>query len=486
MTEDEKNEKILASIKEIFISLTEKEPTPDEEIDAREQLILLFNSFIDNFSFPKQKDLIEVIKDKLEKWDTLEDWFTETSIPDDIKLLLNSPDLEGVDQESKLTEIKDVQIQDEEINESDKLSQNSSHFDVNEIVSEVSQRFKGEIDSLKDTIDGLKKELEKKSETLNKISKKKVKKITPNKTSKLAPPIIKIPVIKKMKFSSESQIDESIPPILPKKEQEASLMEEDKVSIKKAERKDFTPIPAKPEGMIVKNNRELTPIPVNTVKKKPEITTEVIEVSKDMPIITEKKKLTPIISEKSSKPTEVDEKSEINKLKPFSVDPPKIRSMSVEEVETESIKTSGSDLFNVLSQVGDKQQDVPKKEKEKETPKFTEKKEIKPIETKKAESSEKPLISSFVEFNQEKPTSLTAPEEKTEDLPVDKDDLYQELIALEGKRYAVEKGYKELEASFNKGSISEMQYKQKNDEIKTKMLKITNRITTIRRLISSL
>ncbi|HUX98515.1 MAG TPA: hypothetical protein VMV49_03060, partial [Candidatus Deferrimicrobium sp.] len=59
-------------------------------------------------------------------------------------------------------------------------------------------------------------------------------------------------------------------------------------------------------------------------------------------------------------------------------------------------------------------------------------------------------------------------------------------IALEGKRYAVEKGYKELEASYNKGSIADIQYKQKNDEIKTKMLQITGRITTIRRLISSL
>ncbi|MCJ7648997.1 MAG: hypothetical protein MUP85_10315 [Candidatus Lokiarchaeota archaeon] len=134
MTEEEKFEETLASIKEIFFSLTEKEPTPDEEIDAREQLIILFNGLTDYLSFPEQKDLIEVIKDKLEKWDTLDFWFTETTIPDDIKLFLNFSELKGVDQKSELTEIKDLQIKDAQIKESGELSQVSSNLDVNDIV----------------------------------------------------------------------------------------------------------------------------------------------------------------------------------------------------------------------------------------------------------------------------------------------------------------------------------------------------------------
>ena len=485
MTEEEKFEETLASIREIFVSLTEKEPTPDEEIDAREQLIILFNDLTDNLSFPEQKDLIEVIKDKLEKWDTLDFWFTETTIPDDIKQFLNFSDLKDIDQKSELTEIKDLQIKDAQIKEPGELSQVSSNLDVNDIVSEVSQRFKGEIDSLKDTIDGLKKALDEKSETLNKISQKKVQKITPRKTSRLAPPVIKIPVIKKMKFPSESQIDLSIPQILPKEEQKDSAIEEVKISLKKAEVKKFTPIPAKPEGMIVRNNKELTPIPINKVKKKPEITTAVIEETKDVPIITEKRKITPIVSEMYSKPTEVAENLEEKKIQPFSVDPPKIRSMSVEEVETESIKSSGKDLFDVLSHVGKNQQIIAKKENE--YPKIMEKKEVKPIiEIKEMKASEQPQINSFIAFGKENTEDLPVHRDNTEDLPVDKDDLYQELIALEGKRYAVEKGYKELEASYNKGSIADSQYKQKNDEKKTKMLQITGRITTIRRLISSL
>ncbi|MHA1192795.1 MAG: hypothetical protein ACTSP9_10930 [Promethearchaeota archaeon] len=488
MTEEEKFEETLASIKEIFFSLTEKEPTPDEEIDAREQLIILFNGLTSYLSFPEQKDLIDVIKDKLEKWDTLDFWFTETTIPDDIKVFLNFPDLPDVDQTSELTEIKDTQKKNTQIKESGELSQTSSDLDVNDIVSEVSQRFKGEIDSLKDTINGLKKELDKKSETLNKISqKKKVQKITPKKTSRLAPPVIKIPVIKKFKFPSESQIDESIPPILPKEEQIASAMEEVKIPPKKIEVNNFTPIPVKPEGMIVRNNKDLTPIPINkAIKKKPEITTTVIEETNDLPTITEKRNLIPIVSEIYSEPPEVVEKTEDKKIQPFSVDPPKIRSMSIEEEETDSIKSSGSDLFNVLSQVGDKQQVVPKKEQEPLIITETFLEEVKPIEVKETKDFDKPQINSFVDFGKDNTENIPSQRENSEDLPVDKEDLYQELIALEGKRYAVEKGYKELEASYNKGSISDLHYKQKNDEIKTKMLQITARITTIRRLISSL
>ena len=482
MTEDEQFEEILASIKEIFLALTEREPTPDEEIDARERLILLFNGLPEFLSSPEQKDLIELIKDKLEKWDTLDSWFTETTIPDDIKLFLNFHDLTDVDQTSELIEINGTQVE-----ESSELSQASSKLDVNNIVSEVSQRFKGEIDSLKDTIDGLKKELDKKSETISRISQKKeVQKITPRKTSRLAPPIIKIPVIKKIIFPPESQKDLFIPPILPREEQQVSVIEEIQIPLKKAEIKNLTPIPIKPEGLIDRNviDNDLTPIPINKVQKKPGITTAVIEETKDVPIITEKRKIIPIVSEIYSESPEVVEKIEDKNIQPFSVDPPKIRSMSVEEVETESIKSSGKDLFDVLSHVGETQRVVSKKEKP--SPKITEKKEVKPIEIKEIKNSEQPQINSFVNFGKETTKDLPVPEESTENLPVDKDDLYQELIALEGKRYAVEKSYKELEASYNKGSIADTQYKQKNDEIKTKMLQITGRITTIRRLISSL
>ncbi|MBY9005037.1 MAG: hypothetical protein KGD73_13755, partial [Candidatus Lokiarchaeota archaeon] len=110
-------------------------------------------------------------------------------------------------------------------------------------------------------------------------------------------------------------------------EQQLSVIEEVKIP-KKIKNENFTPIPEKPEGMTVRNNKDLTPIPINKVKKKPEITTAVIEETMDIPIITEKRKITPIVSEITSTPPEVVEKTEDKIIKPFSVDPPKIRSMN--------------------------------------------------------------------------------------------------------------------------------------------------------------
>jgi len=68
----------------------------------------------------------------------------------------------------------------------------------------------------------------------------------------------------------------------------------------------------------------------------------------------------------------------------------------------------------------------------------------------------------------------------------DKDTLYQELIALEGKRYSLERSFKDLEKGFNKGSLSNAEFKSQNNDLKAKMSEITSRINKIRRLISSL
>ena len=100
---------------------------------------------------------------------------------------------------------------------------------------------------------------------------------------------------------------------------------------------------------------------------------------------------------------------------------------------------------------------------------------------------EKAQVNPFIEFNVKSSLNNNGESAKnSESLPDDKDTLYQELIALEGKRYAIEKRYKELETSFNRGSISDLQFKRSTEEINTKMQEITTRINTIRSLISRL
>ncbi|MHA1706038.1 MAG: hypothetical protein ACTSUX_08130, partial [Promethearchaeota archaeon] len=76
--------------------------------------------------------------------------------------------------------------------------------------------------------------------------------------------------------------------------------------------------------------------------------------------------------------------------------------------------------------------------------------------------------------------------EMGEDLPLDKDSLYQELIALEGKRYSMEKSFKELERSYDKGSISAAQYRSQSEKLRIQLKQISDKINKIRRLISTL
>jgi len=170
---------------------------------------------------------------------------------------------------------------------------------------------------------------------------------------------------------------------------------------------------------------------------------------------------------------------------PFVAKKPKITSVSVEEIETESVESSGTELFNVLSSVGSTSSEkslektdsinlVPEKEKDKE---------------KKVEVKSESFATPFVGFETPK-TKINQIEEPSfpqlEELPTDKDRLYQELIALEGKRYSLEKNYKELEASYATGIVDDIDYKLESDNLSQKLNDITSRINKIRRIISSL
>jgi hypothetical protein len=151
--------------------------------------------------------------------------------------------------------------------------------------------------------------------------------------------------------------------------------------------------------------------------------------------------------------------------------------MKIEEIETGSIKSSTTDLFNVFSSVGEKFSEPKEKKAEVKEPKMS-------LNNEKGETSQ---ATPFINFNQTKQDikerETTIPEEV---LPTDKDSLYQELIALEGKRYSLEKDFKELDAKYQKGSIADIQYKNESIVLKNKLNDITSRINKIRRIIASL
>ena len=480
MSEGEKKKGILGEIKEIFLFLTEGEPSPDDEIDARELMIGKFRELLEDGLIPEQKDRINKILKKLEEWDTLDLWFLETSIPGDIEQLLNL---------STKTPIRAQEISKIAPSLEEEMKREKSDIDISEIVDKVSQQFKGEIDVLKDTIENLKKEIDKKDEVMKEIShKKKVQKIIPKKNVKLPPPMIKIPIIKKTIPKTE-EVEDSIPSIPPEPPVKIKVPT---LNTSRQNLKPLTPIPSKPIELEKReeNVNLLTPIPVKKLEsknKKPEITTTVIEESKDKPLISEKVKVTTVIEEKEE--NVISDYKPDKKKEAFFVEKPRISSVRIEEAETGSIKSSSLDLFDVLSSVGE---DIRPKSELKSKQILEERKKensiipiIKEFDARK--SSEKTQLATFIDFNNKNESIKTEQsQEPSNELPNDKDTLYQELIALEGKRYAMEKKFKELEASYNKGTISDVQFKSSNDEIKDKMLEITTRINTIRRLISSL
>jgi len=151
--------------------------------------------------------------------------------------------------------------------------------------------------------------------------------------------------------------------------------------------------------------------------------------------------------------------------------------MKIEEIETGSIKSSTTDLFNVFSSVGEKTSESKEKKAEVKEPKMN-------LNNEKGETSQ---VTPFINFNQSKrgtkESKITVPEQE---LPTDKDSLYQELIALEGKRYSLEKEFKELDTKYQKGSIADIQYKNESVVLKNKLNDITSRINKIRRIIASL
>ncbi|MFX0105667.1 MAG: coiled-coil domain-containing protein, partial [Candidatus Hodarchaeota archaeon] len=192
MSEEEKFESLIQEIKEIYLFLTQQEPTPDDEIEAREKLIKKIESLktVNSHHVEFYIDLLNVTLSELDKWDTLELWFTESELPEYVRKIISITE--------EIPEIQAGIEYKEPITTELRKDLEKASLDIDKIVGKVSEQFKGEIDDLKSEIDSLKLELEKKDETLKKVSQMKVvKKITPKKDVKLPPPKIKIPVIRR-------------------------------------------------------------------------------------------------------------------------------------------------------------------------------------------------------------------------------------------------------------------------------------------------
>ena len=545
MSEEEKFRNIIQEIKEIYLDLTEGEPDPDDEISARTILTEKIRELqsLDALQASVNTNLFEVVLTKLENWDTLELWFTESDLPDDFKKIIDIPDElseEDISKQPEMTSSEEPQI----VSDTGKI-------DIKEIVDQVSDRFMGEIDNLKQKVENLKHEIEEKDETLRNLSPTRViKTIKPKKDVLLPPPKIKIPnigrpakppqingkirkddILSQAKFEIkpieeiQAKIEDELKTLKPSSDVEEIPKEtEEKVGetksvldlldeleptqdISKSEliqgrKKQEQTLSKSKEQMsildILDEQDTMTPPPKLEVEikkhesqRKPLIRTEVIEeelseqttISPPPKLETNEKK-----DDKPRRPSIRTEVSVVDDLPanylspiPF-VDSP---SVIIEEIEMKSIKSSGTDLFHVFGSIGSepvKKQSVPTTE----FPSLPPTKEKKKIETKENQNEKK--ISSFVEFGSNE-QSTKATEDSisySSELPTDKDSLYQELIALEGKRYSLEKTFKEVEKSYGDGSIGDSELNTSSEDLKDKLDQITSRINRIRRVIATM
>ena len=309
MSEEEKFESIIQEIKEIYLFLTQQEPTPDDEIEAREKLISEIQSLrlVDSLKVGENINLFEETLSKLENWDTLELWFIESELPDYVKKIIGItdevPEIQKVkeDQESPTTKLRE--------------DLETASFDIDTIVDKVSEQFKGEIDDLKHEIDGLKLELEKKDETLKQVSQMKVvRKITPRRDVKLPPPKIKIPVIKKPEKAPQIKAPSKIEVGKPKEKIGLNSIEQVQLKIEKEiERLKAAPKfaqNAKSEQEKISPSEELEPVSKLT---EPKIISEPLKVPESILDILEEsetsqdKTISKMISEIPKKPPSISE-----------------------------------------------------------------------------------------------------------------------------------------------------------------------------------
>ncbi|MFX1532043.1 MAG: hypothetical protein ACFFBC_13080 [Promethearchaeota archaeon] len=499
MSEEEKFSAIIQEIKEIYLSLTQGEPTPDDEIEARTALIEKIQNLkeIDAFPFEAKMPLFEDTLSKLENWDTLELWFTESELPDAIKKVINITE--------ELPVVEEKEQKKEDFRKQAQSDLESVNIDINDIVDQVSDKFKGEIEDLKQKIEYLKHELEVKDETLKQAAPKRViRKITPKKDVKLPPPKIKIPAVKKPDVIHQIKVPNKVEVEKPKEKIGVKSMEEVQAKLEKAIEKlsPTPPIEKKPKiyeemqdeaKSVLSFLEELEPSPSYTKIKSnadfPKESTSILDILDEQetaPNIVEdvagRSKKSPIITEVSL----VEEEPKDQKAAtPFIPKKPKVTAVNVEEIETEEIKSSGKELFNVFFSFGDKPVEKTSTTVELPSLESTTEKKKKDVKKKKKEMN----AMSFVDFGSDEPEIGIQEQSSSissEELPRDKDTLYQELIALEGKRYSLEKTFKEIEKSYNMGSIDDFEYKTQGEDLKKKLEDITSRINRIRRIIASM
>ncbi|MCP4760626.1 MAG: hypothetical protein GY870_02520 [archaeon] len=535
----------LDKLEEIY-NLLLGEPDPDEEEEAQQQLVKLFQSLINNSGQNADfKPLLEETFNIIQKWDTLEHWFKEVpNLSENIGKILGKPEIEEKAEVLEKTESeKDEDIEKPIISDDQLNAINSSKEDIDssELTEELKLKLSLEItdaiiaatenlptevniDNIAKTVSGevtksfykkhnieFKEEKEKKGisredvmlDVLQKsveISKKTQKKKSLSNKPKLQAPKVIIPkVTKPMKR------------IIPKKEEEEII-------------EPFSEVPEPPSKTIsIPQPKKIGGAEkqiISTPPKKPKITIK-SETKKEPPVIKPEK-----IKQKPSKPQiviksvgSVQQGKNITVRAPVKKEKAQIKSVKQSSFTPAPDKPTAPKISGAKPKISNVSAQSVKVETKKNTPSPTGTKIVKPMNVP-VNSSKNTLFEAFSKPLENKDQKKTQNQSRiggikavsisgesidsfgTSKIPsknnqtfipdespskkLSKDDLYQELIAMEGKKYAVERARKEVRIKHEKGEISAIDYRSSNERNKMDLEHISKKINEIRDRIQAL
>ncbi len=544
MNDDFRN--AIKRLRDIYNYLTEGEPSPDEEEESQKEMITLLESLIMHIPPENMDENLELLKRTLglaKEWDTLEYWFSELpELTTNIRLILNrflirhaEPEIKESHEQTTIPQENDIpdELSGQLAAALERAMKNlPPDADVTKVIqsvtSQVTEAYKeastgqpqkiglGGIpitnvekeetstgsspqsqsntthspDSMTSTAARVKI---RKEDIMKSVLEQVKNKINEDEPQKLPAPKIIIPKVIKPKQKIMPYSEESLEPT----QNDLKQQELDAIPLIKPQDKPKQP----PKLKISAFKREKFPqdkpdIEVKTetqqpvrpkIVVKPKIKTKVEEIGQSM--------ITPIPKPPAESKSEP--KIEPETPKPPVSKKPKIKlhakpvSKQKEGVVQEKFDNKSAIQFNVVKPseptVKDTQIDLF------ET--FTKQEKKEKRRRSKKKSNKLPMIESESTNEQEsydsngKSNSMNGIEFPQESIPyekMDKTQLYQELIALEGKKYAIEKSRSDYRSKHEKGLISDGNYAAQLDRFKFDLNYISKKINEIRQRIQSI
>ncbi len=530
-------------LRDIYNYLTEGEPTPDEEEDSQKEIITLLEALIMHIPPENMEDNLELLKTTLgmaKEWDTLEFWFKEKpELVTNLKLILNrflirhaEPEtakgtpvvtngatdalseqlraaldraMKNLPPDADVTKV--IQAVTNKVAEDYLASPDSAHIEKAPYQGKgdmIADKSKPSTASSQHPDSTMGRSTETMTKTAAKVKirkedimksvleqvKNKISQATePSPSSKLSTPKIIIPKVTKPKQKIIPYEEEpKEPTVVEQKQQELESIpslhpQERPKEPPKLKVGAFKKKVSKPRVKTHATTISQQPVKPKIVVK-PSIQTKAVELPSEPEVEVTEEPLQPIPPQEPIPEPKLQPKKPTIKLQAKPVTKTRRKEAKKESKESAikfnvvkptepTVKDTQIDLFETFS----KQE---KKGKRRRGKKKSAKLHV---------PDGKPTDKQGLHVPDNKPSPMDGIEFPEESIPyekMDKTQLYQELIALEGKKYAIEKSRKDFRGKHERGLISDGNYAAQLDRFKFDLQYISKKINEIRQRIQSL